>query len=243
MNKLAIVGTPIGNIEDITIRAIKTIFEADVVLAEDTRVFRKLQAIIKVRFEKIFDELHINANKNQEVRSYRDQNHSAIMPWIVSKIGQEAKVILVSDSGMPAISDPGFKLIRDLINLGQEIEVIPGPTAVSSALLLSGLATDRYIFLGFMPRKTGKITELVGKYLNSEVTIIIYESPFRVEKTLRAVAEYCNKNNLDNIVVSLSNDITKLYEKTYRGKINQVLYQIQKLKLRGEWVMCIRNVN
>jgi 16S rRNA (cytidine1402-2'-O)-methyltransferase len=238
-NKLNIVGTSLGNIEDITIRAFRYIFESDVILAEDTRVFLKMKSILKERYSETLATLKIDITKFQDIKSYREQNHDRIISWVIEKLQNENIIIsLFSDAGMPAISDPGYELIRDVVVSGFEIDVIPSGTADVSALILSGLPTDRYTFIGFLPRKPSKIEDLLNSFLNDNSTLIVYESPFRVVKTLEVIKARLG----DDIIVAAVSEITKKFQNVTRGKIGEVIEQLKTHSLKGEWVICLRKV-
>lgn len=233
--KLTIVGLPLGNIEDISIRQIKALFEADIILAEDTRNVFKIKSIIKDRFEKVISDLEISTNTDQKVFSYRDQNHERSFPEILRFLQEGKNIILVSDAGMPAISDPGFKLIRDLHANETEVDVIPSATAVDTALVISGLPSDSFIFLGFLPREKGKIKKQMLLALDSPASsVIYYESPFRVLKSLEVIAEESTDLN-----VAAINDLTKKFQKVIKGKITEVISELKKTKVVGEWVVVI----
>jgi 16S rRNA (cytidine1402-2'-O)-methyltransferase len=172
--------------------------------------------------------------------SYREQIHEKILPFVLQKLNDGVDVSLFSDAGMPAISDPGWNLIEDVLKSNFEIDVIPGPTAIESALILSGLPTDRFTFLGFLPRRKGRAVELVSHYLNDENTIVIYESPFRVVKTLLLINERLGKEN--RIQAAAVGEITKKFQKAIRGKVGEVIEKLKKMGgLKGEWVICLRN--
>jgi len=235
--KLTAVGLPLGNIEDISIRALKALFESDIILAEDTRNVYKIKSIVKERFASILENFKIDINKEQRVFSYRDQNHSSSFPEILKFLIEEKSIILVSDAGMPTISDPGFKLIRDLHENGVEIDVIPSATAVDTALVISGLPTDSFIFIGFLPREKGKIKKQVSSALESIASsVIFYESPFRVLKTLELIAL-----DFPDVKVAAVNDLTKKFQKVIRGDIVEVIGKLKKMKVIGEWVVVLSN--
>ena len=217
--KLYIISTPIGNISDITLRAIEKLKEVDIVLSEDTR-----------ETDKIFKKYEIN--KPQV--SYRDQNHDRIFPKIVEYLDNGLNLALVSDSGTPLISDPGYKLVRDLIKRDFEIVSIPGPCAAISSLVSSGFPTDKFCFIGFLPRSSNDRANILKKYGNLDCTLIIYESPFRVEKLLLEV-----KENLGNRYVCLSQEITKLHEKISRGYVDCIYEEIRGKKLKGEFIVLV----
>lgn len=219
-SKIKIVSTPIGNLSDITIRAIEELKNADVILSEDTR-----------ETDKLLKKYEIAAKDNI---SYRDQNHDRIYPKIVTYLNDGKKVVLVSDSGTPLISDPGFKLGRDLIRDGYEIEIIPGPSAIVAALTASGLPTDKFTFLGFLPRGKGERRKLLKLFGEMDTTVIVYESPFRIIALLEDVFE-----SLGNRQVSIINDITKIYEKVWRDDVNSLQIKLKNTKLKGEFVVLI----
>ncbi|NMB70195.1 16S rRNA (cytidine(1402)-2'-O)-methyltransferase [candidate division WWE3 bacterium] len=218
--KLKIVSTPIGNMADITLRAIEELRDADVILSEDTRETDKLLK-------------HFNIAGKENI-SYRDQNHDRIYPKIVSYLNDNKKVVLVSNSGTPLISDPGFKLGRDLIKDGYDIETIPGPSAVIAALTVSGLPTDKFTFLGFLPRTKGDRRKILKNFGDTEATLVIYESPFRILTLLEDIV-----SSLGNRQICMINDITKVYEKKWYGNVISLQNQLKNYKLKGEFVLVI----
>ena len=198
--KLYVVATPIGNLADITFRAVSILKKVPFILAEDTRESKKL-----------LDKYEIKG----KLVSYRDQNHDKVLEKIVEKLDMGLDLALVSDSGTPLISDPGYKLIKHLREKEYEIISIPGPCALTSALSVSGLPTDRFVFLGFLPKSEGKRVKILEDYKDLHNTIVIYESPNRLLKLLKLL-----KKELGNdIVVSLSKDISKLRERYFYGNI------------------------
>lgn len=239
MTKLTFVGVPIGNLQDITIRALSTIFQAEYVFAEDTRQFLKLKSLLQQNYLKILEAADVRLEDHKQiVSSYRDQNHEQALPQIMNLLQQDKKVVFASDAGMPGISDPGFKLVRDLTKNGFEVDVIPGPSAVDTAVLLSGLSTDRFTFLGFLPRRDSRATKLLEQYLNAENTVIIFESPFRVLETLKLI----QKKFGDKVEVGASAEITKMHQQSYRGTVAEVIAKLENEKIRGEWVICLREL-
>lgn len=228
MNKLTLIGTSIGNYEDISIRAMQNLALADIVLAEDTRVFGKLKSLMLER------NPEVKFNQTQKVVSYREQNHSVQIKNVIDYLCANLNIVLISDAGMPTISDPGFNLVDDLLKNGFEIDVIPGPTAVESALAVSGLPTDKFIYLGFLPRKPPKIKKLLDQAVTLNMTIVIYESPFRVRKILELL-----QLNYSNVRIAACNDLTKKFQKVYRGSISEVLQNLPS-KLKGEWTLVLR---
>lgn len=217
--KLIVVPTPIGNLGDITFRAISALKEADLLLCEDTRTSRKL-----------LDHYGIS----QDVISYRDQNHARVIDRIIKELIDGRTLALISDAGTPSISDPGYKLIKRVIELGFNVESLPGPSAVTSALVLSGLPTDRFLFLGFLPKSSSKREDLLRSYMEQELTILIYESPFRIIKLLDEIVKID-----DTRTVAIINDISKLYERTWRGTATNLLTDLSKVNLKGEFVVAI----
>jgi 16S rRNA (cytidine1402-2'-O)-methyltransferase len=200
---LYIVATPIGNLSDITLRALEVLKDVDLIISEDTRetdkVLKKYQ-ILKPQL------------------SYRDQNHKVMFPKVTSMLEIGKSVALISDSGTPLISDPGFKLVRDLIQQDFNVISIPGPSAVISALVSSGFPTDKFSFVGFMPKSKGERKKILQNFGSQDATLIIYESPFRILKLLEEIIL-----SLGNREVCLANELTKLHEKFIRGKAEDLL--------------------
>ncbi len=217
--KLYIIATPIGNLTDITLRALETLKEVDMILSEDTR-----------ETDKILKKYEIDKPQ----LSYRDQNHDYIFPRLEETLENGLNLALISDSGTPLISDPGFKLVRDLIKKGFEIVSIPGPCAAISALVTSGFPTDKFSFLGFLPKSSGERSKLLRNYGNLDSTLVIYESPFRIEKLLKEIHE-----NLGERYICLANEITKIHEKILRGSLGIVLESVKGKRLRGEFVVIV----
>jgi len=218
-NKLYLVPTPVGNLEDMTFRAIRILKEVDLILAEDTRTTGFLLKHFEIQ------------NKMQ---SHHKFNEHQTVEWIVSRIKGGEKIALVSDAGTPGISDPGFLLVRECIKQEVEVECLPGATAFVPALVNSGLPTDRFCFEGFLPQKKGRQTRL--QELKEETrTIVIYESPFRVVKTLTQLAEYLGEER----AASASREISKLHEQTARGSLKELIAYFTSNEPRGEFVIVI----
>jgi 16S rRNA (cytidine1402-2'-O)-methyltransferase len=216
---LYIVSTPIGNLKDITLRAIDTLREVDLILAEDTR-----------RTKILLREYMI---KDKQIISYNDINKTRITQKAIELLKQGKDLALVSDSGTPGISDPGFYLVREAIKYNIDISPIPGPTAIISALVCSGLPTDKFGFFGFLPKKDGKkrdVFEWISKTEN--LTFIYYESPHRIIKTLRLMNEIIPEKN-----IVIARELTKKFEEFIRGKVKEVYQKVKKLK--GEIVLII----
>lgn len=217
--KLYIISTPIGNLSDITLRALEVLKNVDMLLSEDTR-----------ETDKILQKYEIKKPQF----SYRDHNHEQIFPKIVESLDNGLDLALISDSGTPLISDPGYKLVRDLIKKGFDIISIPGPCAAISALVSSGFPTDKFSFLGFLPKSSNERAKLIKQYGDTESTLIIYESPFRVEKLLKEI-----QDNLGERYVCLANEITKIHEKIIRGNASLVYESVKGKRLKGEFVVLI----
>ncbi len=219
MAKLYVIPTPIGNLDDITIRAIKTLEFVDIILCEDTR-----------RSQKLLNHLGIKSN----LKSHHKFNEHKQVNNIVDKIKSGSNVGVISDAGTPGISDPGFLLIRSCLNSNIDIECLPGPTALIPALIISGLPMEKFVFEGFLPNKKGRKMKLQS--LSQETrTMIFYESPHKLTKTL---IDFQNVFGLER-KISLSREITKIYEHTQRGKINEILEKLQYKKNKGEFVIVV----
>ena len=217
--QLFIVPTPIGNMGDITIRAIETLKNSDLILAEDTRHAKKLLSEYNISTK--VNSYHLN-NEHKKVNDYIE----------LMALGQ--KISLITDAGTPCISDPGFLLIREAIKKDIIITCLPGPTALIPALVLSGLPSENFIFEGFLPRKKGRKTKLIELAQNTKTTII-YESPYRVVKTLTEFLEYLGEDRQ----IALSREISKIYEETFRGSIVEAVEYFSNKKIKGEFVICI----
>jgi 16S rRNA (cytidine1402-2'-O)-methyltransferase len=208
MGKLYVVGTPIGNLKDITFRAIEILQSVNFIACEDTRRTSILLNHYKIEGKKLL--------------SYYEPKESVQVPKII-KLLEKEDVALVTDAGMPSISDPGYKLIRACIEKGIPVEVIPGPSAVLTALVGSGLPTDRFTFVGFLPKKgLNNFLEELKAYKDS--TIIAFESPNRVLKSLEAIKEVYG----DNTTVCIARELTKLHEEYIRGRAVEVLEELNK---------------
>ncbi len=219
MGKLFIVPTPIGNLEDITLRAIRVLKEVDLILAEDTRVSGKLLRHYGVETPMQSHHMH---NEHQSVQA------------IVARLKAGAQMALISDAGTPSISDPGFLLTRKCVEEGVTVDCLPGPTAFVPALVNSGLPSDRFVFEGFLPVKKGRQTRL--KELATETrTIIFYESPHKLLKTLNQFSEYFGPDR----PISVSRELSKLYGETMRGNLAEVLHHFSEQPPRGEMVLVV----
>ncbi|MCA0131207.1 16S rRNA (cytidine(1402)-2'-O)-methyltransferase [Winogradskyella alexanderae] len=219
MTKLYLVPTPIGNLKDITFRAIEILKEADLILAEDTRTSGKLLKYFEI---------------NTPMQSHHMHNEHKTLGGIVEKLKSGTTIALISDAGTPAISDPGFLLVRACIEANIDVECLPGATAFVPALVNSGLPNDKFVFEGFLPVKKGRQTRL--KLLAEEIrTMIFYESPHKLVKTLGHFCEYFGEDRL----VSVSRELTKLYEETIRGTAKEVLEYYSNKPPKGEIVIVV----
>lgn len=219
MSKLILVPTPIGNFEDITLRALRILKEANFILAEDTRTSGNL-----LRHFEIQNKLY----------SFHLHNEHKILPTIIEKIKEAKMVALVSDAGTPAISDPGFLLVRECIQNEIEVECLPGATALIPALVNSGLPCDRFSFEGFLPVKKGRQSKLKELAL-CDHTFILYESPFRLVKTLEQLAEYLGNDRQ----ASVSRELSKLFEENKRGSLSELVNHFSAKTVKGEIVIVI----
>ena len=217
--QLYIVPTPIGNMEDITLRAIEILKNSDIILAEDTRHAKKLLKHYNISTKVI--SYHLN-NEHKKVDEY------------VQMLINGIKVSLITDAGTPCISDPGFLLIREAINKNILISCLPGPTAFIPALVISGLPSDSFIFEGFLPRKKGRKSKLSEISQNSKTTIL-YESPFRIIKTLFDLKETVGSDRK----IAIVREISKIYEEVFRGTIEEAILEYNERTIKGEFVICI----
>lgn len=219
MAKLTVVPTPVGNLEDMTFRAIRVLKEADLILAEDTRT----TGILLKHFE--------ITNKMQ---SHHKFNEHKTVEQIAARIRGGENIALVSDAGTPAISDPGFLLVRECVRQGVEVECLPGATAFVPALVASGLPNEKFCFEGFLPQKKGRQTRLM-ELAGESRTMVFYESPFRLVKTLQQFAEVFGAER----EVSVSREISKIHEETVRGTLAEVAAHFTEHEPKGEIVIVL----
>ncbi|WP_210489761.1 16S rRNA (cytidine(1402)-2'-O)-methyltransferase [Rufibacter aurantiacus] len=217
---LYLVPTPIGNLEDITLRAIRILKEVDVVLAEDTRTSGKLLN-------------HLGIDKR--MHSHHLHNEHKAVAHLVERLKKGEKMAMVSDAGTPGISDPGFLLVRACVQEGIKIECLPGPTAFVPALVKSGFSTDRFTFEGFLPIKKGRQTRLQS-LAQEERTMIFYESPHRVLKTLEQFKEVFGAERM----VSVSREISKMFEETLNGTLDEMVQTFTTKAIKGEFVIVVQ---
>ena len=219
MGKLYVVPTPIGNLEDITLRAINVLKESNLILAEDTRTSGFLLKHYEI---------------DTPMQSHHKFNEHKTSEQIVSRIEAGETIAIISDAGTPAISDPGFLLVRACVLNGIEVECLPGATAFVPALVESGLPNDRFTFEGFLPHKKGRLTRL-KKLAEEDKTMIFYESPYRVLKTLTQLSEHLGEDR----AASVSREISKLYAETVRGTLSELILHFTSNEPRGEFVIVV----
>jgi|SRR5690606_17544409 len=217
--KLYLVPTPIGNLEDITLRAIRVLKEADLILAEDTRTSAPLLK-------------HFGIEK--KVFAHHQHNEHKATAEIIRFLKEGQQVALISDAGTPAVSDPGFLLVREALKNELAVECLPGATAFVPALVNSGLPSDRFVFEGFLPVKKGRQTRL-KELADEERTMIFYESPHRLLKTLDNFIDFFGEERL----ASVSRELTKLFEETVRGNLAEIKAHFETHTLKGEIVICV----
>ena len=223
MSKLYLVPTPIGNMEDITLRVIRILKEVDVILAEDTRTSGNLLR-------------HLDISK--PMTAFHIRNEHQVVEHIADRIEAGETMALVTDAGTPAISDPGFLLVRECVKRNIEVECLPGATAVVPAWVNSGLPAEKFIFEGFLPHKKGRQTKLkaVAEY---PYTTILYESPFRLVKTLQQLIEVCDPDRQ----VSVARELTKIHEENARGTLAEVLAHFSQKEVKGEIVIVLQGTS
>jgi 16S rRNA (cytidine1402-2'-O)-methyltransferase len=221
MGKLVLVPTPIGNLEDITLRSIRMLQEAEVIYAEDTRVTKKLLG-------------HLNITGKQLVPFHAHNEHKQV-ERSVQTVRENELTVLVSDAGTPGISDPGFMLVRACVEAGLVVDCLPGPTAFVPALVASGFPCDRFVYEGFLPHKKGRQTKWKS-FLDEERTIVMYESPHRIVKAL----EECVAILGESRQVCVGREISKLFEQYVRGTAAEVLQHFQNTPPKGEIVLLIK---
>ncbi|MBN2422563.1 16S rRNA (cytidine(1402)-2'-O)-methyltransferase [Candidatus Woesearchaeota archaeon] len=216
---LYLVATPIGNLEDITLRALRILKEADLILAEDTR---RTSLLLK------------RYNLNNKLVSYNDINKTKKTKHIINLLKNNKNIALVSDSGTPGISDPGFFLVREGVKEKVELSVLPGANAAIAALVGSGLPTDKFSFYGFLPKKPNKKKEFFNEIKNKKETTIIYESPHRINKTIELLCEI-----MPDKPIVIARELTKKFEEFIRGTAVEINEKIKNRKIKGELVILL----
>lgn len=218
-SSLYVVATPIGNLKDITYRAIETLLSVDTIFAEDPRHSKILLSAYNI---------------NKPLYSYNDHNYIKKIPFALELAKQGRSIALITDAGTPTIQDPGFRIVKAFIENNYKVEPIPGASALICALSSSGLSTDKFIFLGFLPKSLSKQSKLLLKY-NLDATIIIYESPNRLIRTLENI-----QNTLGNRYIVIARELTKIHEEFQKGYIEDILSKLsEKQKIIGEIVVLI----
>ena len=219
---LYFISTPIGNLNDISLRAIDVIRSSDYLYAEDTRNIKKLLNFINLKVKS---------------KSFHEHNEHKVSLEIIQNLKNGNIVSIVSDAGTPVVSDPGYKLIQICLKENIKYTLIPGPSSVLSSLVMSGLSPDRFSFYGFIPRKSGDQDRFFKTLSNDLKTSIVFESPKRIKKTLVNLQKFVGKNRK----ISLCKEMTKIYEDVFRGKISEIIKDIEngQINLRGEFVLVI----
>jgi 16S rRNA (cytidine1402-2'-O)-methyltransferase len=234
MSKLSLVATPIGNLEDITIRAIKTLFSADYILCEDTRHSGLLLQELVRRYGELYE---LNPDWKPRLFPYYDEIEEKKLPEVIQLLLDGNHVALISDSGTPLISDPGFRLVRECIKRGIKVESVPGPSAVIAALTSSGLPSDTFSFLGYPPEKQAKRIKLFQdiQSVNSLIqsTYIFYCAPHKLIQTLEDL-----KNVVGDIQITIARELTKVHEEVWKGRISEAMSYFGNPK--GEFVLLFK---
>jgi len=220
---LFIVGTPIGNLEDITLRALRILKEVDFIAAEDTRRTRKLLSHYDIHTAMV---------------SYHEHNKLTRTPSLISKLKAGENIALVSDAGMPGISDPGHDLIMHALQEGIEVTAAPGPSSIIAAIVLSGLPSAKFSFVGFLPRKPGARKRSIEEILASETTSVIFESPTRLSALLKMIAQLSPSRE-----VAVTRELTKRFEQVVRGTASEVAGHFMEQKPRGEFVVVVHGAS
>ncbi|HNP89456.1 MAG: Ribosomal RNA small subunit methyltransferase I [Microgenomates group bacterium ADurb.Bin219] len=221
MATLYLVSTPIGNLDDITLRALKILADVPVIACEDTRKTGQLLN-------------HHQLKRKQELISYFEGNEIARIPLILAKLSEGSDVALVTNAGTPSVSDPGFKLVRAALGAGIKVIPVPGPSAVLAAVTAAGLPTDRFLFLGFLPKKSGHRQKYLSENLKPNLTTVIYLSPYRLLQELDDLNQIAPEAN-----AVLFRELTKVFEESLRGKISDLLNRLKKEKIKGEFTLVV----
>ena len=217
---LYVVATPIGNLGDITVRALATLAAAETVLCEDTRTSGKLMERFAIR---------------TKLSPYHEHNAQKARPHILERLQQGATIALISDAGMPLVSDPGYRLVKEAVELGIPVTACPGPSAVLTGLALSGLPTDRFLFAGFVPQKQGERRRLFAEFEKLKATLIFFESPHRIIETLHDLA-----TALPGRAVAVTRELTKLHEEVLRGQAQEIAAQLAaRAAVKGEITLLV----
>jgi 16S rRNA (cytidine1402-2'-O)-methyltransferase len=216
---LFLVSTPIGNLEDITLKALRVLKEVALIAAEDTR---KTGILLK------------NYSISNQLTSYHDYNKEKKAPWLLRELEAGKSVALVSDAGTPGISDPAYLLVKYAVEEGIRVESVPGPSAFVSALIISGLPTDKFVFEGFLPAKPGKRKKRISELSGEERTLILYESPHRFLRTLEDLVSIWGDRK-----ACIARELTKKFEEVRRGKLSEIKGYFESTKIKGEFVIVV----
>lgn len=224
--EIFIVATPIGNLEDITLRALKVLSEVSLILAEDTKTAKKLLGRYGIK---------------KQILSFHQHSSLEKINFILGLLRKKQKIAFLSEAGTPGISDPGGKLIEKIVeNLGEKVKIIPipGPSALTSAISISGFSMDKFLFLGFCPKKK-KRKKFFEEIKKSKYPVVFFESPYRILKTLNQLKEILTEKEKEKRKIVVCRELTKKFETVYRGNILEVLEKIQKDKIKGEFVIIV----
>ncbi len=221
MSKLYLVSTPIGNLDDITLRAKKVLAQVDLILAEDTRKTNYLLSRLGISGE-------------PKLISYYQENEVRRIPLVIDFLEKGKNVALVSNAGTPLLADPGYKLVKEVLARGFELEVVPGPSAFLTALIASGFPPDHFVFLGFLPKRVGRKRKLLKQLIKLDhrliPTVVFYEAPTRLLKTLVVIREL-----FGNVRLAVCRELTKKFEEVIRGRLDEILLELnQRKKIKGE---------
>ena len=225
MSTLHLVGTPIGNLEDITYRAVRILKESDYIFCEDTRVTSKLCQHYEI---------------HTPLKSYHEHNKDKASEQIIDYMEDDKQIALVSDAGCPCISDPGYELVNQVREAGFLVETIPGPNAAITALMTSGLPSYKFVFLGFLPRQAKDKHEVLDKWMHRESTMMIYESPYRVKQTLKAISEIDSERK-----IAIGRELTKKFEQVETGSVETIenMLEDDSIPQKGEFVILIEGMD
>lgn len=226
MKTLYIVATPIGNLQDITLRAAKTLSKAPYVITESASKTNNLLNSIRLNFPNI-----PNSHNRSKIISYSEDEEESKLPYVI-RILEESDAALTSEAGTPLISDPGYKLVREAIKKGIRIVPVPGPSSVTAALSVSGFPTNKVTFIGFLPKSDSKRKKELLKLRETNSTIILFESPHRLTQTLKDI-----QNIFGDIGIVIARELTKIHEEILRGKVSDVLFRLEQKPPKGEFVV------
>ena len=220
---LVLVGTPIGNLGDLAPRAVEALTAADAIACEDTRNLRKLLSAAGV------------STQGKHLLVMADHNEAVAVRKVLALLDKGERVAVVTDAGMPGVSDPGERIVAAAANAGHAIEVVPGPSAALAGLVVSGLSTNRFVFEGFLPRKGGGRTERLAAVSSEPRTVVLYEAPHRVRQTVADLKNACGPLRR----VALARELTKLHEEVFRGTLESAAAHVEEHEPRGEYVIVL----